>query len=225
MEELEARLGYVFQDKRLLETALTHSSYANEHQKGAAVCNERLEFLGDSVLGLAAARTLYLEHPEMPEGEMTRMRAELVCERSLCRAAEKLGLGQFLRLGKGETLNGGRSRPSILADATEALIAAVYLDGGWGPAATLIRDFVLAPAMERPKDLPQDYKTALQELVQQKSGQQLCYRVVGTQGPDHDKRFLVEVAVNGTACGRGQGRSKKEAEQAAAQNALEGLQA
>lgn len=225
MEELEKKLSYSFRDKALLETALTHSSYANEHQRSGTVCNERLEFLGDSVLGLVAARCLYLDRPEMPEGEMTRLRAELVCEQSLCQAAARLDLGTFLRLGKGEEQGGGRKRPSILADATEALIAALYLDGGLEQAAEMVHRFVLSPMLERRQDSPRDYKTALQELVQRESGRQLCYRVVDSLGPDHDKLFVVEVLVDGQVQGQGQGHSKKGAEQAAAQDALARLEA
>ncbi len=225
MRELQLRLDYTFRNKELLERALTHSSYANEHQRSGAVCNERLEFLGDSVLGFVTAKRLYLSEPEMPEGEMTRLRAELVCEQSLCHAAEGLGLGACLLLGKGEEMGGGRQRPSILADAMEALIAAVYLDGGLEAAAGLINRFVLEPMLRSRHEILRDYKTALQEHVQKKSGQSLRYTVVDAQGPDHSKVFTVEAAVNGQVQGRGQGRSKKEAEQAAARDALKKLEA
>lgn len=225
MRELEQKLGYTFQDKELLQRAMTHSSYANEHAKSGVLCNERLEFLGDAVLGLTAARRLYLEHPEMPEGEMTRLRAELVCEQSLSRAAESLGLGSYLLLGKGEAAGGGRKRASILADATEALIAALYLDSGMEQAAEMISRFVLDPMLQSRLSPPRDYKTALQELVQSESGRRLRYEVVGAYGPDHNKVFQVEAYVNDVLQGRGEGHSKKEAEQAAAKDALARLEA
>ncbi len=220
MQELENKLGYSFQDSVLLQTALTHSSYANEHQRSGAVCNERLEFLGDSILGLVTAKRLYLEHPEMPEGQMTRLRAELVCEQSLCRAARSLDLGSFLRLGRGEAQGGGSTRPSILADAMEAVLAAVYLDGGMDAAAEIVNRVILEPLLGNTKALLQDYKTILQELVQRQSGHSLAYQLVAATGPDHDKLFTVEVQINGYSRGRGQGHSKKLAEQAAAQDAL-----
>ena len=220
MQELENKLGYSFQDSVLLQTALTHSSYANEHQRSGAVCNERLEFLGDSILGLVTAKRLYLEHPEMPEGQMTRLRAELVCEQSLCRAARSLDLGSFLRLGRGEAQGGGSTRPSILADAMEAVLAAVYLDGGMDAAAEIVNRVILEPLLGNTKALLQDYKTILQELVQRQSGHSLAYQLVAATGPDHDKLFTVEVQINGYSRCRGQGHSKKLAEQAAAQDAL-----
>ncbi len=223
MTALEERLGYSFRNRALLETALTHSSYANENRASGIVCNERLEFLGDSVLGVTVADFLYRHFPDMPEGRMTRLRAELVCEQSLHRVALELHLGDYLRLGKGEEHNGGRGRASILSDAVEAVIAAMYLDAGMETAAGFIHRCLLddVRAIETPTFT--DYKTSLQELVQRHSGQVLSYELVGEEGPDHAKTFRVQVCLNGDPIGRGTGRTKKEAEQAAAANALEAL--
>ncbi len=223
MTALEERLGYSFRNRALLETALTHSSYANENRASGIVCNERLEFLGDSVLGVTVADFLYRHFPDMPEGRMTRLRAELVCEQSLHRVALELHLGDYLRLGKGEEHNGGRKRASILSDAVEAVIAAMYLDAGMETAAGFIHRCLLddVRAIETPTFT--DYKTSLQELVQRHSGQVLSYELVGEEGPDHAKTFRVRVCLNGDPIGRGTGRTKKEAEQAAAANALEAL--
>lgn len=223
MTALEERLGYSFRNRALLETALTHSSYANENRASGIVCNERLEFLGDSVLGVTVADFLYRHFPDMPEGRMTRLRAELVCEQSLHRVALELHLGDYLRLGKGEEHNGGRKRVSILSDAVEAVIAAMYLDAGMETAAGFIHRCLLddVRAIETPTFT--DYKTSLQELVQRHSGQVLSYELVGEEGPDHAKTFRVQVCLNGDPIGRGTGRTKKEAEQAAAANALEAL--
>lgn len=223
MTALEERLGYSFRNRALLETALTHSSYANENRASGIVCNERLEFLGDSVLGVTVADFLYRHFPDMPEGRMTRLRAELVCEQSLHRVALELHLGDYLRLGKGEEHNGGRKRASILSDAVEAVIAAMYLDAGMETAAEFIHRCLLddVRAIETPTFT--DYKTSLQELVQRHSGQVLSYELVGEEGPDHAKTFRVQVCLNGDPIGRGTGRTKKEAEQTAAANALEAL--
>ena len=223
MTALEERLGYSFRNRALLETALTHSSYANENRASGILCNERLEFLGDSVLGVTVADFLYRHFPDMPEGRMTRLRAELVCEQSLHRVALELHLGDYLRLGKGEEHNGGRKRASILSDAVEAVIAAMYLDAGMETAAGFIHRCLLddVRAIETPTFT--DYKTSLQELVQRHSGQVLSYELVGEEGPDHAKTFRVQVCLNGDPIGRGIGRTKKEAEQAAAANALEAL--
>ena len=223
MTALEERLGYSFRNRALLETALTHSSYANENRASGIVCNERLEFLGDSVLGVTVADFLYRHFPDMPEGRMTRLRAELVCEQSLHRVALELHLGDYLRLGKGEEHNGGRKRASILSDAVEAVIAAMYLDAGMETAAGFIHRCLLddVRAIETPTFT--DYKTSLQELVQRHSGQVLSYELVGEEGPDHAKTCRVQVCLNGEPIGRGTGRTKKEAEQAAAANALEAL--
>lgn len=221
MKKLEDRLGYRFHNAGLLEHALTHSSYANEHRAAGITSNERLEFLGDSVLGLIVAEYLFQTHPNMPEGDLTRTRASLVCEDSLYEVACTLNLGSYLRLGKGEDAGGGRTRPSILADATEAMLAAVYLDGGFAAARGIVRSFILNK--EREKAVDRDYKTALQEQVQRTPGRDITYRIVEETGPDHDRVFVMEVAVGGTAMGQGTGRTKKEAEQLAARTALERL--
>ena len=219
MEALEEKLGYRFTNRALLENALTHSSYANENKAKGLQSNERLEFLGDSVLGMVVADYLFRTHPDLPEGDLTRTRAALVCEGSLVEVAQCLELGAYLKLGKGEEAGGGRERPSIIADAVEAVLAAVYLDGGIGSARKIIQKFILSREVAG-LTKPRDYKTALQELVQRESGQVLAYQLVGEEGPDHDKRFFVEVDLNGTPVGSGQGRSKKEAEQMAAKAAI-----
>ena len=222
MKTLEEKLGYTFQNPKLLENALTHSSCANE-SRGRLQSNERLEFLGDSILGMVVADHLYRNHPDLPEGELTRARAALVCEESLVEVAQELGLGEYLRLGKGEEAGGGRQRPSIRADAVEAVLAAVYLDGGIGSARKIIQKYILSREVAG-LTKPHDYKTALQELVQRESGQVLRYRLTGEEGPDHNKRFFVAVDLNGACIGSGTGRSKKEAEQMAAKAAIETLE-
>jgi len=222
MKTLEEKLGYTFRDISLLENALTHSSCANE-SRGKLQSNERLEFLGDSILGMVVAEHLYRNHPDLPEGELTRTRAALVCEESLVEVAQALGLGAYLKLGKGEEAGGGRNRPSIRADAVEAVLAAVYLDGGIGSARKIIQQYILSKELSGLSSA-RDYKTALQELVQRESGQVLKYRLVGESGPDHDKRFYVEVELNGVSVGRGEGHSKKEAEQMSAKAAIQKLQ-
>ena len=221
MRVLEDRLGYHFKNRALLEHALTHSSYANEHRSNGVTSNERLEFLGDSVLGMIVAEHLYRTHPNMPEGELTRTRAALVCETSLYEVACSLDLGRCLLLGKGEASGGGRERPSILADAVEATFAAVYLDGGIDAIQPIIRKFILDK--EREKAVDRDYKTALQELVQRRPGQSISYKLVQETGPDHARVFVMEVSVGDTVVGVGRGRSKKEAEQMSAKAALERL--
>ncbi len=221
MEMLEKKLGYTFRDKGLLVHAMTHSSYANEHREEGLTSNERLEFLGDSVLGMVVAEHLFRTHPDMPEGELTRTRAALVCEGSLYEVAAGLGLGRYLRLGRGEDAGGGRARPSILADATEAMLAAVYLDGGIGPVRRLIQTLILD--REREKAVDRDYKTALQELVQRRPESSVSYRLLRESGPDHCRVFEMEVSVDGSPVGRGEGRTKKEAEQMAARSALKKL--
>ena len=226
MRELEKKLNYTFRDPGLLGEALSHSSYANEHRSAGLRSNERLEFLGDSVLGFVTAEFLFLQHPDLPEGDLTRIRAALVCEQSLYEVARKLDLGRYLKLGRGEEAGGGRERTSILADATEAVFAAVYLDGGIGAASALIHRVLLdAEREEVVEERRRDYKTALQELVQRQADQVLTYRMIGEEGPDHDKTFLAEVLLNGTQVGTGSGHSKKEAEQSAAKAALRKLEA
>ena len=222
MKQLEEKLGYKFKNRALLLNALTHSSYANENREEGVPSNERLEFLGDSVLGFTAAKHLYAVEPSLPEGKMTRLRAELVCEHSLYGVARELDLGAYLRMGHGEEKNGGRQRASILADATEAVIAAIFLDGGIEAAVSFVERMVLSPEAVKAHH-SSDYKTELQELVQRKPDQQLKYTDAGESGPDHDKVFLSEVSLNGELIGRGSGRTKKEAEQAAACRALERL--
>lgn len=219
MNGLEEILGYRFQDAGLLETALTHSSYANEHHVGHAQCNERLEFLGDSVLGMVVADYLFRQFGQLPEGDLTRMRASLVCEDNLVLVAGRWKLGQFLLLGRGEEMCGGRERPSIQADAVEAVLAAVYLDGGIAQARRLIHRFILDD-ISHIDQLGRDYKTSLQELIQRKSGQVLTYQLIDQTGPDHAKVFHMQVSLNGVAVGEGSGHSKKDAEQAAAKAAL-----
>lgn len=222
MQTLQQAIGYVFRDLSLLETALTHTSYANEVCKNELRSYERLEFLGDSILGFTAADYLFSAFPGLHEGELTKLRAELVCEASLAETAKKLGLGNYLRLGKGEEAGGGRRRISIIADVVEAVIAAIYLDGGLTAAKRFIYDFILVDVKARVK-LNADYKTMLQELIQQKKNQKLVYELLAENGPDHDKTFSVQVLLNGTPIGAGEGTSKKRAEQAAAQRAMEKL--
>ena len=217
------KIDYKFKDVSLRQKAMTHSSYANEHHGTHLDCNERLEFLGDSVLGFVTADYLYTHYPELPEGELTKLRAAVVCEGALCEIARELGIPEEIRLGHGEENGGGRKRPSILADATEALLGAIYLDGGIGSARKIIQRYILCREIEG-LTRPRDYKTALQELVQRESGQVLKYRLTGSEGPDHDKRFFVEVDLNGTPIGSGKGHSKKEAEQMAAKSAIQHLQ-
>ena len=222
IKDLEVAIGYRFKNITLLQNALTHSSYANEHWHDSLRSNERLEFLGDSILGMVVAEHLYKNFPNRPEGELTRMRADMVCETSLARIAEQVDLGKHLLLGNGEEQGGGRNRPSILADAVESVIAASFLDGGMAAAEGFIHRFVLSDVpVSRLKN--QDHKTMLQELVQQKKNQQLSYQLVGESGPDHDKVFEVEVSLNGTVVGKGSGSSKKRAEQDAARVAIETL--
>ena len=222
IKDLEAAIGYKFHNISLLQNALTHSSYANERWHNSLLSNERLEFLGDSVLGMLVADFLYSTFPDRPEGELTRMRADMVCEHTLALVANRIHLGQHLQLGHGEERLGGRSRESILADATESVIAACFLDGGLEAAARFVKRFILVEVpVSRPHNM--DYKTALQELVQQKKNQTLTYTLVGQSGPDHDKVFAVEVCLNGETVGSGSGSSKKRAEQSAAENAIERL--
>lgn len=215
-EELEEKLHYHFKNRDLLITALTHSSYANE-AKAPTKYNERLEFLGDSVLSLVVANYLF-RHSTRPEGELSRMRASLVSEEALFQFAKEIDLGAYLRLGRGEELGGGRERPSVVSDAFEAVIAALYLDGGMEAA----RSFIL-PFITEGKTAEEDYKTRLQEVIQQNPEDKLSYAVTGESGPAHDKRFEVTVLLNGSAMAAGTGRSKKAAEQQAAKAALRKL--
>ena len=222
IKDLEKAIGYQFRNISLLQNALTHSSYANERWHNSLLSNERLEFLGDSILGMAVAAYLYHNFPDRPEGELTRMRADMVCETSLALIANRLDLGRHLLLGHGEERFGGRSRVSILADAVESVIAACYLDGGIEAAKGVISRFVLCNVpVSKLQNV--DYKTSLQELVQQKKNQTLRYQLVGESGPDHDKVFTAQVLLNNQVVGEGTGSSKKRAEQDAAREALEKL--
>lgn len=222
LKDLEAATGYQFRNITLLQNALTHSSYANERWRNSLMSNERLEFLGDSILGMVVAEYLYRSFPDRPEGELSRMRADMVCEKTLAAIARRIGLGAHLMLGNGEEQGGGRDRDSILADAVESLIAARFLDGGMEAARQFIGTFVLVEVpVTKMHNL--DYKTALQELVQQKKNQTLRYTLTGESGPDHDKCFSVEVTLNEAVVGTGSGSSKKRAEQDAARAAIAAL--
>lgn len=220
MKKLEEYLGYTFKNKKLIENALAHSSYANEI-RGGVTSNERLEFLGDSVLSIIVSSYIYENFKKMPEGELTRLRSSLVCEKTLCEFSRKLNLGEFLLLGKGERKNGGAERDSILADAFEAVLAAIYLDGGINPAREFVMRFVL-PEIEG-YDVRadfKDYKTLLQEIVQRNPEESVSYFLTGESGPDHNKLFTVEVRLNSNTIGTGTGKSKKDAEEMAAKQAL-----
>ena len=219
LEKLQQSVGYKFKDERLLQRALTHTSYANECNEGHNKSNERLEFLGDSVLGIITAEHFYLNFNDLPEGELTKLRAATVCENSLSSFARQLGLGEYLLLGKGEMCTGGSDRPSILADAFEALIAAIYLDGGIEEAKKFVLKYV-DKAVEEHRGF-KDYKTVLQEVIQKNPGEVIEYVLVKESGPDHNKRFEVEVHLNSNVIGKGVGTSKKKAEQLAAKEALE----
>ncbi len=211
-------LGYTFADERLLQEALTHSSYANEGKR-RGISNERLEFLGDSVLGMIAANHLF-QNDQSREGELTKLRASIVCEQALSSYSRDIGLGQFLLLGKGERMNGGAQRASILADAFEAVLAAIYLDGGMDAARAFALPYLEREIAAQRRRHFKDYKTQLQEIVQQTPEEKLEYVLVGESGPDHSKRFAVEVHLNSNVIGKGTGKSKKEAEQLAAREAL-----
>ena len=222
IKDLEKAIGYRFKNITLLQNALTHSSYANERWHDSLMSNERLEFMGDSILGMVVAEFLYRSYPDRPEGNLTRMRADMVCENALAVVANKLELGKHMLLGHGEEQGGGRNRPSILADAVESVIAACFLDGGMEAARGFIQQFILCNvSVKKPHNA--DYKTALQELVQQKKNQVLVYELTGESGPDHDKHFEVQVRLNDQVVGTGAGTSKKRAEQDAARDALEKL--
>ncbi len=219
--KLEEALGYHYRDRKLLTHALAHSSYANEVYKDNLRSYERLEFLGDSILGFVAAEYLYRTFPTKQEGELTRIRAELVCEKNLASVAEQIHLGDYLLLGHGEAQGGGRHRSGILCDVMEALIAAAYLDSGFEEAKGIITRLILPKLKELTR--VHDYKTELQELIQQKKDQHLRYEVLEETGPDHCKEFLIRVLLNESEIGRGLGSSKKRAEQAAAAAALKSL--
>ena len=214
MKSLEKNIGYTFRDKELLKTAVTHSSYANEN-RGGLNYNERLEFLGDAVLQLITSEKLFCENPTMPEGKMSKVRAALVCEDALAGYSTEINIGEYMLLGKGEEMSGGRHRPSILADAFEAVTGAIFLDGGMENAKKFVLRFLDAAHRSL-----QDYKTLLQEIIQKNPGERLSYVVTGETGPDHDKSLTVEVHLNSNIIGKGTGKSKKQAEQAAAKEAL-----
>lgn len=222
VSELESKIGYTFSQKETIKTAVTHSSYANERKAQKLKYNERTEFLGDSVLSLVISEYLFSRYPDLPEGELTVTRAKIVCESSLARCSSDINLGKYLLLGKGEEATGGRKKISVLSDAFEALIGALYIDGGFNTA----RDFILKQMEHIIKScvsgkLFYDFKTQLQELVQQKGEQNIVYRIVREEGPDHNKTFVTEVLVNQVVLGLGEGHSKKESEQNAAKDALD----
>lgn len=216
--ELENKIGYLFQNKALLLQALTHSSYANEKKIRKNGDYERLEFLGDAVLEMISSEFLFMENPEMPEGKLTKLRSSLVCEPALAQCAKEIELGAYMLLGKGEEATGGRNRESIISDVCEALIGALYLDGGYKAAKEFIYKFILSDIENRM--LFYDSKTVLQEIIQTKPNQQLVYELIDEIGPDHDKEFVVEAHLNGKKIGFGQGKTKKAAEQKAAYEAI-----
>ena len=219
MKPLEENLRYEFKNKKLLINALTHSSYANEARDGIS-SNERLEFLGDSVLSIVGSENIYKEFNNLPEGELTKLRASLVCEKSLCQFSRELDLGKLLRLGKGEDKGGGRERDSILADAFEAVLAAMYLDGGFNVAKNHVMRFIKDELKHTDDEVFKDYKTALQEIIQKNPEESVTYILTKESGPDHDKVFEVEVRLNSNTIGKGVGKNKKQAEQSAAKEAL-----
>ncbi|KXG79004.1 ribonuclease III [Thermotalea metallivorans] len=221
LKELEMKLGYQFHNRKLLSESLTHSSYANEHKKKHMKYNERLEFLGDAVLSIVISDYLYNHLSTLQEGELTKIRASIVCEPSLATCSKKMDIGKFILLGKGEDVTGGRERVSILADTFEAIIGAIYLDGGLEKA----KHFILESLKDIIDDaihgrIHQDYKTHLQELIQSENSEKITYEVIGEEGPDHDKVFHVHVKIGDKIVGTGSGKSKKEAEQNAAKEAL-----
>ena len=220
-EELEKIIGYSFKDKQLLKKALTHSSYANEKKLGKLGCNERLEFLGDAVLELVSSDYFYKNFPKLPEGELTKKRASMVCEPSLAYCAREFSLPQYLLLGKGEDMTGGRNRDSIVSDATEALLGAIYLDGGFASAKEFVLKFILND-MEN-KQLFFDSKTILQEIIQEDGTKSVQYELVEEEGPDHNKSFTVNVLIDGQVLGNGTDHTKKAAEQKAAYEAIQKL--
>lgn len=221
MKSFEEVIDYKFNNKGLLKEALTHSSYANEHRDSNIKCNERLEFLGDAVLSIVVADYIFKNCPDLPEGELTKLRSALVCEKALYKFGKQICLGEYLLLSRGEKNAGGANRPSIVSDAFEAVIAAVYLDGGMQAAKKHILRFIIPEIKERSTKPFKDYKTTLQEIVQKNPGERLQYHLVSESGPDHDKHFVFEVHLNSNVIGKGGGRSKKEAEQNAAREALE----
>ena len=223
LKELEEKISYHFQDKHLLAQALTHSSYANEHRLDHNHCNERLEFLGDAVLEIVTSDFLYHKYTEKPEGDLTKIRASIVCEPTLAYCAEAINLGSYLFLGKGEDATGGRNRNSVVSDAMEAVIGAIYLDGGFASAKEYIHRFILNDIEH--KQLFYDSKTILQEMVQSRQAAALSYEILREDGPDHNKSFEVCAKIGSEEIGRGVGRTKKAAEQVAAYNGILKLKA
>lgn len=221
MKDFEKAIDYRFKNKNLLREALTHSSYANEHRDKHIKHNERLEFLGDAVLSVVVAEYIFENCPKLPEGELTKLRSSLVCEKALYNFGKQIGLGSYLFLSKGEKNGGGADRPSIVSDAFEAVIAAIYLDGGLEAAKKHILRFVIPELKNQNKKPFKDYKTTLQEIIQKNPGERIEYKLVSESGPDHDKHFVFEVHLNSNVIGKGGGRTKKEAEQNAAREALE----
>ena len=223
LKELEEKISYHFQDKHLLAQALTPSSYANEHRLDHNHCNERLEFLGDAVLEIVTSDFLYHKYTEKPEGDLTKIRASIVCEPTLAYCAEAINLGSYLFLGKGEDATGGRNRNSVVSDAMEAVIGAIYLDGGFASAKEYIHRFILNDIEH--KQLFYDSKTILQEIIQSRQDGELSYEILKEEGPDHNKSFEVRALVGDQEIGRGKGRTKKAAEQLAAYNGILKLKA
>ena len=222
IRELEGKIGYCFQDQELLKHALRHSSYVNEKHMKKHECNERLEFLGDAVLEVVSSEFLFFEHQTMPEGELTKKRASMVCEPALAFCARDIDLGEYLLLGKGEEATGGRKRDSVTSDSMEALIGAIYLDGGFASAKEFIHRFILNDLEN--KKLFFDSKTILQEIVQGSSDEHVSYELIREEGPDHNKTFCTAVRIGGRTYGEGEGRTKKASEQQAAYQAILRLQ-
>lgn len=218
IKKFQEIIGYKYKDESLLIEALTHSSYANESKKDIKN-NERLEFLGDSVLSIVVSKHIFNDYKHLPEGELTRLRASLVCEKALFEFSKKIQLGKYILLGKGEELTGGRNRPSIVSDAFEAVIASIYLDGGFEPVEKYIMGFMPKDVIHN-KPVFNDFKTVLQEVIQKNPEEKVEYILTSETGPDHDKCFVVEVRLNSNVIGKGKGRSKKESEQMAAKEAL-----
>ena len=219
MENLQNAINYRFKNLDLLQNALSHSSYSNEkHLPGGS--NERLEFLGDSVLSIVVSEYLFLNFPQLPEGELTKLRSSLVCERALFNFADQINLGESIFFGRGEQNTGGKTRPSILADAFEAVLAAIYLDGGLEPVAAVIAKFIIPELKNQDTKSFKDYKTILQEMIQQSPEDRVEYHLINETGPDHNKTFHIEVRLGSNVIGTGKGRSKKQAEQKAAKEAL-----
>ena len=217
IKELEEKIGYEFKKKELIWQALTHSSFSNEQKINKYKNYERLEFLGDAVLELLSSQFFFETYPDMPEGEMTKLRSSMVCELALAYCARDISLGDYMLLGKGEEITGGRTRDSIISDVMEAVIGALYLDGGLSEADAFVKKYILSDLES--KQLFYDSKTILQEEVQ-RDGQSLTYELVSETGPDHDKVFMVEARIDGQTVGKGQGRNKKSAQQQAAYQAL-----